>query len=118
MAESHRWDYLDQLPTVRRMQLAGSFLLGLAVTPIITGSRVNVAMAHHLLHRADILARVEQVTGEGAAQVMQGKALASSRGGAVSENVVNRLIDQALAFHVVTAADRVEQRAGIIAVLR
>lgn len=52
---------------IQHMQLARRLLLGPTVPPIIARRRVGVAVAHHLLHRADVFACVQQVAGKGTA---------------------------------------------------
>lgn len=53
------------------MQPLDGPLLGSLAAAVVAGRRLHIGVAHQLLHRHDVGARVEEVTGERAPQVFR-----------------------------------------------
>jgi len=53
------------------VQLADGLLFGTLAAAVVAGSGVGIGVTHELLHRGDVGAGIDQITGKGATEVVR-----------------------------------------------
>src|SRR5690606_33365386 len=101
-------------PPIRHVDQRRCLALGRLWAAVVARSGLHVAVRQDALHRHHVRARVKQVTGQSAAQVVRRKMVDARFDPALLQQVVDRLAAETARRHLATLVDRPEQRPRLV----